>query len=64
MAEETSEFWLKIRGYLIQTCEECGWAFRVAYYEGETEEDAKRLYCLRCLIGYDPDKATTKGRRQ
>ena len=50
----------KIRGYLKQTCKECGRVFSVAYYESETEEDAKRLYCLPCIMGYDSIKSLTE----
>jgi len=39
------------QGIIKNTCKECGQEFEVLFYEGETEEKAKKDYCLFCIFG-------------
>ena len=42
---------LVIAGYVENICKQCGQKFEVAFYTDETEEAARKSYCLSCIMG-------------
>jgi len=43
----------KVAGSVLNQCKQCGQTFAVVYYEDETEEAARRNYCLACILGIE-----------